>query len=91
MKISDVPKFDPTVFTAAELKGLQTLTDKCVKATNRTAIAVAGAKLDTARQTQRERSRKDATRARSLNALYKRLIHEVPRPPVKPTPDEVTA
>ncbi len=91
MKITDVPKFDPSVFTAAELKGLQALTDRCVKAKSRAAIDVAGAKLDTARQTQREKSRKAAIRAHSLNALYKRLILEVPRPPVKPTPDEVTA
>ena len=91
MKLKDVPKFDPSVFTAAELKGLQALTDRCVKATTRAAIDVAGASLDTARQAQREKSRKDATRARSLNALHKRLVHEVPRPPVKPTPDEVTA
>ena len=91
MKINAVPKFDPSVFTAAELTALQALTDQCVKAKARPAIDVAGANLDTAREAQREKSRKDAARAHSLNALYKRLLHEVPRPPAKPTPDEVTA
>ena len=83
MRIADVPKFDPAVFTAAELKGLQALTDRCVKAKGRAAIDVAGANLDTARQAQRETSRKNAARAHSLNALHKRLIQEVPRPPVR--------
>ena len=91
MKITDVPKFDPSVFTSAELKGLQALTDECVAAKDRPAIDVAGAHLDKARQGQRAKSRKAAARARSLNALYKRLIYEVPRPPVTPAPDEVTA
>ncbi len=83
MKLADVPKFDPDLFTAAELKALQTLADRCVKAKGRAAIDVAGASLDEARQAQRDRSRKNAARAHSLNALHKRLLHEVPRPPVR--------
>ncbi len=88
MKITSVPKFDPSLFTAAELKGLQALTDECVNAKTRPEHDKAGAHLDQARQTQRDKARKNAARAHSLNALHKRLIHEVPRPPVRP---EVTA
>ncbi len=83
MKLSDVPKFDPSVFTSAERQTFQTLTDQCVTAKSRPDVNVAGEKLARARQAQREKTRKNAARARSLNALHKRLIREVPRPPEK--------
>ncbi len=80
MKLTDVPKFDRTLFTKEELAELQTFTDRCVNAEAAGTIAKDGAELDQRRADHRVKVRELAARSYSLNALYKRLIRFVPRP-----------
>ncbi len=79
MNLSDVPKFDPDAHTSKELRDLQTLADSCTEATTYTEIDMAGDALDRARTKRRGDARDAAARSRSLNAVYKVLIREVPR------------
>lgn len=79
MNISEVLKFDQSLFTDKELVNLQALADLCEAATTVTEIETAGVSLDERRETNRQAVRRSAARSRSHNALFKRLIHEVPR------------
>ncbi len=83
MRIADIPKFDASLFAQAELEKLQQLADACEDAAERPAIDAAGELLDGARRQRRELVRLDAARSHSLNALFKKLLHEVPRPPIQ--------
>ncbi len=79
MNLSDVPKFDPDAHTPKELRDLQALADSCTEATTADEIETAGNALDRARAKRRHDTRSAAARSRSLNAVHKVLIHEVPR------------
>ncbi len=79
MKLNDVPKFDRTQFTKEELAELQAFADLCVKAKTADAIEEVGAELDQRRADHRDTMMELLAQSRSLNALYKRLIQEVPR------------
>ena len=80
MKLADVPKFDPTLFSEDELVDLEGLVALCQNADTVETIEEAGAILDEARFANRTMVRELAARSYSLNALYKRLIGFVPRP-----------
>ncbi len=80
MKLTDVPKFDPALFTKEERAELQALTDRCVAAIDAGTLEKTGAELDEARADHRAKTRELAARSYSLNALHKRLIRFVPRP-----------
>ncbi len=80
MKLSDVDRFDSTLFSKDELAGLQQFVNICVKAKTADAIEEAGADLDLRRKTNHVEMKIMAQRSRSLNAVYKELIMEVPRP-----------
>ncbi len=79
MSLTAIRDYDPAAHTDAETRKLQTLADACADATTAEAITVAGAALDAARAKHRTETRADAARNRSLNAVYKALVHEVPR------------
>jgi translation initiation factor 2B subunit (eIF-2B alpha/beta/delta family) len=79
MDLSEIPKFDPSLFTAAELKQLQALAELCEQAFHPEEIEYAGKRLDDRIVKSRAAVKKARRRAASLNAVYKRLLHEVPR------------
>ncbi len=79
MRLSTVSDFDRSVFTDTELEALQKLADQCAKAKDGPAIEAAGSALDDWRGDSRTESKRQAIRAQSRNALYKRLVGEVPR------------
>ncbi len=80
MKLTDVPKFDRTLFTKEELADLQAFMDLCYQAKAKGTVEEVGAELDRKRADHRVKVRELAARSYSLNALYKRLIGFVPRP-----------
>ena len=79
MNLSDVPKFDPAALNQNDLADLQDFADRCVAATTVDEIEAVGAELDQRRAVHRANMKYVAARSRSVNALYKRLIQEVPR------------
>ena len=79
MKLTDVPKFDPTLFSKDELSELQTFANRCAEAQKRGTVEEVGAELDQRRADHRGTMRELLAQSRSFNALYKRLIQEVPR------------
>lgn len=79
MKLSDVDRFDSSLFSKDELAGLQQFVNTCVKAKTAEAIEEAGTDLDLRRNTHRVEMRIMAQRSKSLNAVYKKLVMEVPR------------
>ena len=88
MKLSALPKFDASPFTPDELRDLQGFVDQCGSAKNPGAIEEAGAELDTRRADQRAMVRQVAARSRSLQAVFKHCIREVPRPMDHPEPED---
>ncbi len=79
MKITSIAKFDKSLFSKDELVELQTFADFCVKANTANGIKEVGAELDQRRADHRGTMKELTAQSRSLNALYKRLIQEVPR------------
>ena len=79
MSLIAIPDFDADTHTDAEIAKLQALADSCADATTADAITAAGDALDAARAKHRGEVRADAARNRSLNAVYKALVREVPR------------
>ncbi len=79
MKLSDVDRFDPTLFSKDERAGLQKFMDECVDAKTVGMIEKRGTELDSRLATHRAEMRIMGQRSRSLHALFKRLIMEVPR------------
>jgi hypothetical protein len=79
MDLTAVPKFEPDVFTDTELADLNVLAGLCEAASSDDEIEAAGLALDEWRERVRERAKRERDRARSRNALFKRLAQEVPR------------
>ena len=79
MSLSEIPKFDPDLFTSTELSELDVLVGFCVEAVTADEINAAGEVLDATRAERRLETRKNAAVDRSLNALFKALLKEVPR------------
>ena len=79
MDLPHVASFDSAVFTKAELAKLRQLADRCAEAASAVEIEAAGAALDKWRAALRVEAKVEQARARSRNALYKRLVFEVPR------------
>ncbi len=79
MNLSDVAKFDPSLFIEDELADFQTFANRCAHAGETNTVEEVGAELDQRRADHRAMMKELTARSRSLNALYKRLIREVPR------------
>lgn len=88
MQLSDLPKFDASLFSKSALKDLQTFADQCEAADNPGTIEDAGAELDARRADQREAMRQAAARSRSLQAVFKYCVKQVPRPMWHPEPED---
>lgn len=79
MNLNDVARFDAELFTDKELANLQKFADRCVAASTAAAIEKAGGELDRRRVADRAKLRRLSQRSKSISALYKELIKEVPR------------
>ena len=79
MKLSDVERFDASMFTKDELEDYRKFANSCVNAKTVASIELVGAELDSRRVDLRSEMQEFSQRAKSLNALYKELVKEVPR------------
>lgn len=79
MDITQVLKFDASPFSDVQLAAMQGLADRCEAASLPAEIEEAGGELDAWRQRNREATRLFASQQKSRNALFKALLHEVPR------------
>ena len=79
MNLTEIPKFDPSLFRKRDLDVLQTLADACEVASTAGEIEAVGVKLDQRRDEYRKEVRNRAAQSYAMNAYFKVLVREVPR------------